>query len=297
VSTDGVGSPSTTPSLLVGVDDHPATLRAVGWAAREATLRGADLELVQVHPSGGIDPRPHPPRGRASGLLEKARRTAHEVAANLVVRLSVVEGAVGPALAEAAAGKTLLVTGSRIPARGFAPGVGRTIAHLLAHAPCPVVVVPQHWAPRTGHVGDVVVGIDGSEPSAAATAYAAETAERWGVPLTAVTVGPWVDEDDVVKLRRWLAESVAGLPEDHPDLRIHQEVRSGIAAEELCRTAGDRGRLLVLASSGRGTLGKALLGSTCRDVIALTDCPVAVLPAGVARAVRAEAEARRRSSV
>ncbi|NMO88224.1 universal stress protein [Actinomycetospora sp. TBRC 11914] len=296
MSTDAV-SRERRSRLLVGVDDHPATLRAVGWAAREAVLRGAELDLVQVHPPGGSDPDPHAPSGRASGLLDHARRAAHDVAANLVVRLSVVEGAVGPALAEAAADALLLVTGSRIPERGYAPGVGRTIAHLLAHAPCPVVVVPQNWTPRSVHVGDVVVGIDGSEPSVGAAAFAAVTAERWGVPLTAVTVGPWIDEDDEIELRRWLAESVAGLPADHPDLRIHELVRSGIAAEELIRAAGPRGRLLVLASSGRGTLGKALLGSTCRDVIALTRCPVAVLPTAVARAVRDDAVAHRASSV
>lgn len=297
MTADTEGSRGDTPRLVAGVDDHPATLRAVGWAAREAALRGADLDLVQVHAKGGSDAGPHAPRGRASALLDHARQAAHEVAANVAVHVSVVEGAVGPALAEAAAGASLLVTGSRIPAQGFAPGVGRAVAHLLAHAPCPVVVVPQNWTPRTVHVGDVVVGIDGSEPSAAAAAFAADTAERWGVPLTAVAVGPWVDEDDEADLRRWLAESVAGLPVDHPDLRVHEQVRSGIAAEELCRAANTHGRLLVLASSGRGTLGKALLGSTCRDVIALTRCPVAVLPAGVARAVHAEAVARRRSSV
>lgn len=282
MSTDRATAPGT-PRLLVGVDDHPATLRAVGWAAREAAFRGADLSLVQVHPPSGSEAGPHSPTGRASGLLDHARRAAHEVAADVAVHVSVVEGPVGPALSEAAAGATLLVVGSRIPARGFAPGVGRTIAHLLAHAPCPVVVVPQNWTPRSVHAGDVVVGIDGSVPSAAAAVFAAETAERWGASLTAVTVGPWVDEDDQVELRRWLAEAVAGLPEDHPDLRIHEVVRSGIAAEELIRSTGTRARLLVLASSGRGALGKALLGSTCRDVIGLTRCPVAVLPTALAR--------------
>lgn len=288
------GAPAQPPRLLVGVDDHPATLGAVGWAAREATLRGAELDLVQVHPPGGAEAGAHPPRGRASALLDHARQAAHAVAANLVVRLSVVEGSVGPALAEAAAAASLLVTGSRIPARGFAPGVGHTVAHLLAHAPCPVVVVPQNWTPRTIHAGEVVVGIDGSAASVAAAAFAADTAERWGVHLTAVIVGARADEDDAVELQRWLAEALAGLAEDHPDLRIHEVVRSGNASEQIGRAAGSHTRLLVLASGGRGALGTALLGSTCRAVIAAASCPVAVLP--VALAVGSDGASTRETS-
>jgi nucleotide-binding universal stress UspA family protein len=281
----------------VGIDDHPATLRAVGWAAREAMLRGGELDLVQVHPAGGAESGRHAPRGRASALLDQARRAAHAVAANLVVRISVVEGPVGAALAEAAAGASLLVTGSRIPTRGFAPGVGHTVAYLLAHSPCPVVVVPQDWTPRTIHAGDVVVGVDGSAPSAAATRFAAETAERWGVDLTAVTVGPRVEEDDQVELRRWLAEAVAGLAEDHPDLRVHEQVRSGNAAEQIRHAGGSHARLLVLASGGRGALGTALLGSTCRAVIAAARCPVAVLPVALAASPVDDDAARQASSV
>lgn len=286
-----------TPRLLVGVDDNPATMRAVGWAAREATLRGAELDLVQVHPPGGSGPGPHAPSGRASALLDRARKAAHTGAANLVVRVSVVEGGVGPALAEAAAGASLLVTGSRISPHGFAPGIGRTVAHLLAHAPCPVVVVPQDWTPRAVHHGEVVVGVDGSPPSLQAVRFAAETAERWGAELTAVTVGRQIDEDDEIELRRGLAEALAGLAEDHPDVRVRELVRSGNPGEQLLRTAGDPVRLLVLASSGRGALGTALVGSTCRAVIAAASCPVAVLPTALTSSPAHGPDAQQASAV
>lgn len=286
-----------TMRLLAGVDDHPATLRAVGWAAREATLRGTELDLVQVHPPGGTQPGAHQPRGRASALLDQARQAAHAVAADLVVRVSVVEGTVGPALVEAAAGAALLVTGSRIPTRGFAPGVGRTVAHLLGHATCPVVVVPQNWTPRSVHAGEVLLGIDGSHQSMAAAAFAAETADRWGVELTAVTVGPRGDEQDGLELRRGLAEALAGLAEGFPDLRIHDVVRSGSPSTEIVRAAGSHTRLLVLASSGRGALGTALLGSTCRAVVTGARCPVAVLPAAITGTPEADVAARQASSV
>jgi nucleotide-binding universal stress UspA family protein len=212
------------------------------------------------------------------------------------VRLTVVEGAVGPALAEAAEGASLLVTGTRIPPHGFAPGIGRSVAHLLGHAPCPVVVVPQDWTSRTTHVGDVVVGIDGSPPSVAAARFAADTAERWGVALTAVIVGHRVEEDDEVALRRGLAEAVAGLAQDHPDLDIRDLVRSGSASQQILRT-GSGARLLVLASGGRGALGTVLLGSTCRAVIGGARCPVAVLPSALASSPDPEIAAYRASSV
>jgi nucleotide-binding universal stress UspA family protein len=293
VTAGGARAGQNTPRLLVGVDDNPATLRAVGWAAREAVVRGAELDLVQVHPPGGAGPGPHPPTGRASALLDQARRAAHAVAANLVVRLTVVEGSFGPALAEAASGAALLVTGSQTPPRTFAPGVGRTVAHLLGHAPCPVVVVPQSWTTRSVDAGEVVVGIDTSRASIAASRFAAGVAERWGVELTAVTIGRRAEEDE---LHRGLAEAAAGLAEDHPDLRVRELVRSGSVSQELLRT-GSSTRLLVLASGGRGVLGTVLLGSICRAVVAAADCPVAVVPTALVTDSDADVTTHQTSSV
>src|SRR4051812_22094972 len=101
--------------VVVGVDGDPAALRAVAWAAQEADRRHLPLDLVQVlPPSHRPDDELQAPTGRAHSLLEQARRIAVGAATGrLPVRLSVVDGVVGPALATAARRAHLLVLGAR----------------------------------------------------------------------------------------------------------------------------------------------------------------------------------------
>jgi nucleotide-binding universal stress UspA family protein len=53
-----------------------------------------------------------------------------------------VEGPPGPVLVDAASGADLLVVGAE-PERGQQPPYGSVSRHVVAHAPCEVVVVPE----------------------------------------------------------------------------------------------------------------------------------------------------------
>ena len=117
MSVGGWTSGEHGPRLLVGVDDHPATLRAVGWAAREATMHSADLGLVQVHPPGGTGPGPHSPKGSAS---QRILRTGGDP--RLLVLASSGRGALGTALP------------------------GSTCRAVFSGARCPVAVLPSALA-------------------------------------------------------------------------------------------------------------------------------------------------------
>ncbi|MEO8828130.1 universal stress protein [Lapillicoccus sp.] len=148
---------SNASHVVVGVDGSPASIEAVRWAARYAGMTGADLEAVTSW---------EPPTSYGAGLglgasfdtldidwqgmavtslneaLVQALPDGHEA-----VKRSVVCGHPAAALLAAAKGADLLVVGSRGHG-GFAGMLlGSVSTHLVAHAPCPVVVVRQPTAP------------------------------------------------------------------------------------------------------------------------------------------------------
>lgn len=265
--------------VVVGVDADPATLRAVGWAAREADRRRLPLDVVQVlSPSHRPPDELHVPSGRARALLDQARRIATAAAPDLAIRLSVVDGTPGESLAAVAARAHLLVLGSRRFPTAIDLTIGRTLAHAMAHAACPVIVVPPGWEPDERHTGPVLVGVDGSPESHGAVAFATDVADRWRVRVTAAGVVPrhGADADEDAR-RRVLAEARAGMSARHPDVRLHEAVHHGAPGEELLREARRGVALVVLGCRGRGSIVGPLVGSTSQEVVRGAPCPVAVL--------------------
>jgi nucleotide-binding universal stress UspA family protein len=271
----------STPAagVLVGVDGSPATLGAVGWAAREAARRHLPLDLLQVlPPSDRPQDEARSPSGRALALLDQARDAAAAVAPEVPVRMSVVDGVAGPALVATAAHARLVVLGAR-PSGGITDvSVGRTIAHVMGRAACPVVVVPPRWEAVTEGSGGVLVGVDGSDEAEGAVAFAADVADRRGVELTALAVVSRAAGDAEEDTRRSLAEATAGIIGVRPDLVVHEVVDRGSASEQLLARARDGAGLVVVGSRGRGAVGGALLGSTSQQLVRFSPCPVAVLP-------------------
>ncbi|GLZ49648.1 universal stress protein [Actinomycetospora sp. NBRC 106375] len=270
--------------VVVGVDGDAATLRAAAWAAREADGRGLPLDLVQVlPPSHRPTDELRAPSGRALGLLEQARRVAVGEAPGVSVRLSVVDGSVGEALAAVARRAHLLVLGSR----GFDSVVdvtlGRTLVHAMTHAACPVVVVPPRRDPCERHTGAIVVGVDGSPESHGAVAFATDVADRWHARITAVHVATRRVDADHDDQRRVLAEALAGLADRHPGVRMREAFPHGAAGEEILGEARHGAALIVLGSRGRGSLVGPLVGSTSQTVVRSACCPVAVLSSAAAQ--------------
>ncbi|MFV9458064.1 universal stress protein [Rhodococcus sp. NM-2] len=72
-----------------------------------------------------------------------------------------------------------------------------------------------------------------------------------------------------------LAESLAGLAERYPDVAVREIVESGGVGEVLLRWCVDA-QLLVAGSHGHGALGRAVLGSTSRDMLHRARCPVMI---------------------
>ena len=285
--------------LVVGVDGSAASYAAVGWTAQEATIRGLPVRLVHVvaptsmssteAPNSTIT---HEQEVKARHVIDQARRIVDGVQgeARLKVRVEIRYAGVLATLVDASRDAHMIVVG----ARGFdAFGwhmLGSVSAGLLHHAHCPVTIVrdPESAGREIHDDAPVVVGIDGSRASEAATALAFEEASRRRVPLVAlhawsdVGVFPilgmdwhvYRDEGDEV-----LGERLAGWQEIYPDVQVHRRLVCDVPARWLVNES-DSAQLVVLGSRGRGGFDGLHLGSVSSAVAQSARVPVIVVRSG-----------------
>ncbi|HEX9354591.1 MAG TPA: universal stress protein [Streptosporangiaceae bacterium] len=137
------------PRIVVGVDLSPASVAALRWAAREAELRGARLQVVRACERAGrwvapyVSHSHHPTadedRAGAAARLAEAVRTVLGPAPSITVTVEVAEGLAARVLLDRAAAAEVLVLGG---AAGAAQDmIGPVERACLYHPPCPVVVV------------------------------------------------------------------------------------------------------------------------------------------------------------
>ncbi len=175
--------------------------------------------------------------------------------------------------------------------RGWRRGALGSVAEAVTRrATCPVLTVRPLGAPGQGEwpprrmllaVDDVA---DGDVPTAAQ--WAARLAVAYGAPLDVVHVtpptlalsGPLISAGDRVRAREALLALVERLRSEVPgELPVSLVVRTGAAADKIRAVAGDvRTHLLVVGTSGRGGLGRAVLGSVAEDLVRTAPCPVLV---------------------
>jgi nucleotide-binding universal stress UspA family protein len=177
--------------------------------------------------------------------------------------------------------------------RGRQPGpdvfrrhlLGSVGSALIRHACCPVALV--HDAKRGQKVppaAPVLLGIDGSPTSEAATALAFDEASRRGVDLVALHA--WSDVPVFPTLGMdWrgyrddgdeaLAERLAGWQEPYPDVRVKRRLVCDRPAHWLIKES-DSAQLVVLGSHGRGGFTGMLLGSVSTAVAEAAHVPVIV---------------------
>lgn len=136
--------------VVVGVDGSASSEEALAWAAREAQLRGARLDVVHAWTMPDVTCHDDAALvGDPDGLAEASRALLEDMVAGVAderaggppVLLQSVAGPAAQALMQSAAHAELLVVGARGVGRlrGVLLGsVSRQCAH---HAPCPTVVV------------------------------------------------------------------------------------------------------------------------------------------------------------
>ncbi|MBD3781562.1 MAG: universal stress protein [Micrococcales bacterium] len=283
---DAPKAPSRNP-VVVGVDvDAPC--EAVLAAAAEVSM-GTDRGVHLVNAADvGIVPWTTDRLARQDTRLAAVRRDLESLGARRVTAETVLDR---PARALVAASTTaeLVVVGSGHLGRGAATVVGGTMHQVVAHAACPVLVVPPQPASRG--TGPIVLGVDPDPHCAPAVAAAFAEASRRRAPLVAVHVCTWHEEDPLTAGPEWdvdaeqvreehrvaLAEMLAGYREEHPEVEVREVVERGRPAEVLRREARIA-RLVVVGTRGRGGFVGLLLGSTSAGLTHHPPCPVLVVP-------------------
>ncbi|WP_128646894.1 universal stress protein, partial [Rhodococcus sp. BS-15] len=167
--------------------------------------------------------------------------------------------------------------------------LGSIVFAVTTHARCPVTVVRGWSGDDVDTTHPVVVGVDGTRASAAATALAFEEAFVRSAPLTAVH--SWSDTDLSVGLpirglewpanRPAAADQLARMLEPHTRRYPTVSVRTAVVKDRPVQALLDHAQgaqLLVIGSHGRGGFPGMMLGSTSRTVIARASCSVTVVP-------------------
>ncbi len=270
--------------VMVALGETTSVSPALDWALSYAPSVQAEVELVHVV---DLSWRSTPERYAEAALLE-AEQTLRGIAAKhsaetgQPIHVTVMLGHATSALVEHAATADLLVMGTP-GTESFGEYLVNTRAlRVASRVSTSTVVVPHGRATGQG----IVVGVDGSEFSANAVAFAAREADRLGERLIAVhswhAPQPWSDVESAwpaepeEEERRVLAEAVAGLAGSYPDLTVDTQVAFGRAANVL-NDAAEGARMLVVGSHGRQGFAKAWLGSTSEELILAMPTIVAVI--------------------
>lgn len=139
-----------------------------------------------------------------------------------------------------------------------------------------------------GHGRVVVVGVDGSEASSRALAWAAQEAclrnailrvvHAWNLPAlsAAAYLPPSAFEDAPGETQAALDTQIAEVLGPVPDVKWEREVLQGPAAQVILEAAEDA-ELVVVGSRGRGGFAGLLLGSVSNQVAHHAHCPVTIV--------------------
>ena len=294
---------SNSPAVVVGVDGSEQALTAARWALDVAVRRNLPLEVVHSWsvplPPVGMGPAPvglndDSIRNAAQAVLDDAVNALTSSAPAARVTGTLYPGTPTAALLDASEHATMIVVGSSGLDRITEFILGSVTQQVVAHAHCPVAVVPAGEADVPSlERGRVVVGIDGSELSVDATHVAFEEASlrRAGLTLLHVWNAPSYDGGDIVVPEtltlkdahsdelRAMAETVAGLGEKYPDVQVEQRLRKGRPAKVLA-DASRGAALVVVGSRGHGGFASLVLGSTSRSLLHQAQSPVLVVKPG-----------------
>lgn len=275
-------------TIVVGVGAHDTWQDAADWAADQAALENRAITLVHVlgpdeqlwHDPQGRDRRIGVPAGPPNSdlVLDQARARVATRQPDVPVRTTLCGGGVRGSLQTTAREARLLVIGSRQHRTLWSVLFGTVATGVVRRPPCPTVVV---HSTRRGRTGDgVLVGIDDTEHSLAPLRFAFQQASWRQLPLSIVHVATeslYGLPTDEVEQRLAMAETIAGLSEEHPDVELRTTIARGVPSDALLRAARAMD-LVVLGSHHRHPVTELQLGSVVAPVVEQATCPVVVVP-------------------
>jgi nucleotide-binding universal stress UspA family protein len=291
MSTEPSTRTEPSKSVVVGLDQSAGARAALDWAATDAAARGAPLLIATswsgLEREGPQEYQPNlaePVHRAAVTFLEDAAagvRTRHP---GLHVDTSLMTEEPVEGLIRLAEDAEFVVVGRRGLNTFMTMLLGSVSQQLVAHAPVPVVVVPE-TPPPAGDRAPVVVGLarEVTEP----LDFAFAEAERRGAPLLAVRA--WSISNPYLAAN---AEAVAQIEADearelqslvdvvhrrHPSVEVSTRVDFA-TAESAVVNASDGAALVVLGRHRRHSRFGLPLGQVPHRVLHMSDLPVAVVP-------------------
>lgn len=275
-------------AVVVGVDRRASSQHAIDEGVRFAQTTGRPLHLVYAT-GVGVVPWSREYLAGKDEFMRTCRERAAAMASDVAVTYAVHVAEPAAMLVQASETASLVVLGSAGLGRATDVLRGSATAKVMAHAHCPVMVVPHsgEWEAE----GPIVVGLDTEGHSGPALEWAFSQASVQRAPLVAVHTWWWEEPDPFFSSgalgEEWLeveksqelelAEMLAGWREKYPDVEVRPTVIRGQAAptlEELSTTA----RLVVLGTRGRGGFAGLMLGSVSNHTAHHAHCPVVVVP-------------------
>ena len=280
--------------IVVGTDGSEESLRAVGWAAREAAIRGAPLRIVAAEeaPPGMITRAGPGEQKRVTDVLlgerdqalavaaERAAKTAHGV----LIDTDVLTGPVDEAVTDTGSGALMLVLGSRGRAAFTAMLLGSVSRYVASHASCPVVVISDEPSSPRGLIG---VGVADLDSCGDTLTFAFEEASlrqasllalhAWHTPQTEISRAGSAPTESGAEAAADATGHLTGLLDDwrakYPGVQVSQEVVHGHPGRALVGLSA-RSDLVVIGRRashsgrpGRGSVRHALLGHAHGPVV------------------------------
>lgn len=286
--------------LVVGLDGSPSSSEALRWALDEGERHGWPVTAVlawgfmdQHHPDPDAPFDPKYSKADAVAALDVyVERAVGADRADRVGRVTVCD-IPAPALLEAATDASLLVLGARGIGGFKGLLLGSVSQHCLHHATSPVAIVRGRASRSPEHTMEqIIVGVDGSQPSREALQWAAREARlrqaalqvilSWRMPYvapypyTSAAFDPAVLEKEARQRLDAIVEGVdlSGIPQ------VDRILTMGEPAAALL-TASKDADLVVVGSRGLGGFAELLLGSVSHHLAHHATCPLVIIPPGV----------------
>ncbi|MCX5126923.1 universal stress protein [Streptomyces sp. NBC_00347] len=284
--------------VTVGLDGSPASTAAARWAADEAELRGASLDLV--HAEEWLENPPLPVstteerRRWAEGVLRDTADELRREHPSLEISTRRVGGLPSLALASAAKNSDMLVLGSR--GLGSIAGflLGSNSSATIAETERPVVLVRSADPSGTPAVSDraggpVVAGVDIHQPCDRLLAFAFEEASHRDCPVIVVhgwspppilSYAPLLDPGVQSEMAHGIAQAMDEILNPwrgkFPSVRVEPRVTIGQAAIQIL-DAATGAALVIVGRRIRHSAYGTHIGPIAHAVMHHAASPVAVV--------------------